>query len=183
MYDIVRGVKRHIGIYSGTFDPVHKGHISFALEAIKNRNLDEVVFLPERRPREKSSVSDISHRITTLKQAIHTIPKLSVVRLSSEQFTTKDTLPELKTMFPDASFTLLLGSDVVRTFTYRWQDLDILLSSVTLAIGMRNNEKANEIVTILTDLEKTYHIKIDYTLIYTEHGHLASTHIRKNQTN
>ena len=67
-------VKR-IGIFAGTFDPVHKGHISFALQAIEAAGLDEVVFLPEPRPRHKQSVTDQSHRIAMINLAIKAYPK------------------------------------------------------------------------------------------------------------
>ncbi|HEU5121705.1 MAG TPA: adenylyltransferase/cytidyltransferase family protein, partial [Candidatus Saccharimonadales bacterium] len=60
---------RRIGIYSGTFDPVHYGHIAFAASAIRACNLDEVVFLPEPQPRYKAGVTDIAHRLALLTMA------------------------------------------------------------------------------------------------------------------
>ena len=49
--------RKSVGIYSGTFDPVHTGHVAFALEAAQVANLQKVVFLPEETPREKTPTS------------------------------------------------------------------------------------------------------------------------------
>lgn len=165
---------RHIGIYSGTFDPIHAGHLAFAKESIKQCGLDEVVFLPEPQPREKNAVSPIADRIHMIRSAISDDSPLSVVQLTSEQFSTDVTLPELQSLFPDASFTLLVGSDVVRTFSYRWKNLEMLLDTVSLAIGMRTGDDIDEIRAILDSL----HAK--YTFLHTDHSHVASTHIRNN---
>ena len=48
-----------IGIYAGTFDPVHAGHVAFALQSLEAAKLDRVYFLPERRPRGKRQVKNI----------------------------------------------------------------------------------------------------------------------------
>jgi nicotinate-nucleotide adenylyltransferase len=171
-------MKRAIGIYSGTFDPIHQGHIAFARESMRLCALDQVVFLPESLPREKPVVTPIQQRIQVISKILDTEKDMSVVRLSSKQFSTDTTLPELYKLFDNAAFTLLIGSDVVRTLPYRWKDLDVLLSSVKFAIGMRSGDSVEEIVEILDQLKKTYSLKIHYTLVDTPHAHLASTHIR-----
>jgi nicotinate-nucleotide adenylyltransferase len=68
-----------IGIYSGTFDPVHSGHISFALQSLKAAKLDKVYFLPERRPRNKQQVEHFGHRVAMLKRAIKPYPEFNVL--------------------------------------------------------------------------------------------------------
>jgi len=176
-------MERHIGIYSGTFDPIHSGHIAFAQEAMRICHIDNVVFLPETQPRVKNAVTPIADRLKFIQNAIADIHSLSVIQLASTQFSTATTLPELQTVFNDAKFTLLLGSDVVRTFLYRWKDLHILLGQVSLAIGMRDGDTVDEITSILKDVEMRHKIAIDYTFIYTDHSHVASTHIRNSVQN
>jgi len=171
---------QHIGIYSGTFDPIHVGHITFALEALRLCQLDKVVFLPEPQPREKSSVTDITKRITAIQKAITDHEGLAVLAPESSQFTTNDTLPRLHELFKDADLTLLVGSDIVRTFAYRWQNLDVLLRDVTLAIGMRLGDEPADIIAIIETLQNKYNILVHYRLIQTTHSHVTSSHIRKS---
>jgi nicotinic acid mononucleotide adenylyltransferase len=85
-------------------------------------------------------------------------------------------------MFHDASFTLLIGSDVVKTFDYRWDDLGTLLRTVSLAIGMRDGDTTNDIIAIIDSLQKQYNLEINYTLINTSHSHVASSRIRNKST-
>ena len=103
-----------------------------------------------------------------------------MAELLSSQFTVRQTLPELSIKFHGADLTLLLGSDVVQTLTHRWQDLDILLENVSLAIGMRDGDNSDEIEKIMTNLQKDLGLVIDYKLIQTPDSHLASSQIRNN---
>ncbi len=170
----------HIGLYPGTFDPIHKGHTTFAQTTQKDCYLETVVFLPEANPRDKRNVTTIAKRAQYIKHKIAHLPGLTVSTLTSTQFSTRSTLPELQELFPDASFTLLLGSDVVRTLPYRWDDLPTLLSTVSFAVGMRVNDTEEEVVGVFNQLKEKYAIDITYSLIHTDHSHLASSHIRSS---
>ena len=71
--------KNRVGILSGSFDPVHKGHIAFAIDAMKQAKLDEVYFLPEVKPRRKPGVSHVSHRIAMLQIATRPYEKIKIL--------------------------------------------------------------------------------------------------------
>lgn len=129
---------RRIGIYSGTFDPIHNGHITFALAALETGGLDEVVFLPEARPRAKSTVTDIRHRTAMATNALAKYDRLSVTTLQSAQFTITDTLPELQRLFPDAELSFLIGSDIVGGLS-QWNNLE-QLAGMQFIIGMRRDD-------------------------------------------
>jgi nicotinate-nucleotide adenylyltransferase len=175
-------MKHHIGIYPGTFDPIHPGHIAFATKTMLTCRLDEVVFLPERKPRGKHDVTEIAQRIALIENTITTESNLKVANLTLEQFTIKDTLPELHGMFPEAAFTLLVGSDIVRTFLYRWKDLGTLLNETSLAIGMRANDTQDEMTEIIDELESRYHLLIHYSFIRASGADITSSQIRNNNT-
>jgi len=168
-----------IGIFSGTFDPIHPGHISFAVEAMKDCNLDKVVFLPETSPREKENVTDISIRVEALQKAIGNNKNLEVMQIDDEQFTIGETLPKLKDIFNNSSLTLLIGSDIVKTLTYRWKGIDKLFIDLSLAIGMRVGDDEESISAIIKEVEIITKNKINYNFIYTDHMHLASSQIRR----
>lgn len=177
LYNLYR-MRSQIGIYSGTFDPVHQGHIAFAKEALRICKLDEVIFLPERQPRAKRQVTNISHRIALLKRATSHIAEFHVVNLAADQFTVQNSLPELRALFGRADLTFLMGSDVVKTFPYRWDGLSTLLHEVSFVVGTRTNDSSEEVVAIMKQMEQEYGLSIDYMCIHAPEAKLASSPIR-----
>ncbi len=101
-----------IGIFSGTFDPIHNGHINFALNSLASKGLDKVVFLPERNPRGKSAVTDYKHRLKMLQIALQPHKKLTLLDLPDQQFTVDKTLPKIQSKFRNAELYFLFGSDI-----------------------------------------------------------------------
>lgn len=171
-------MKQRIGIFSGTFDPVHKGHIAFALEAARVCRLDKVIFLPERLPRAKQNVTDIQHRLAMLRAATAEHPGLETALLRSSQFTVQQTLPEILQLCGDAKLTLLIGSDVAQTFARRWDGLGELFANVSLAIGMRHGSDPDKITSILQTLGATQPQAVRYTFISSPNATAASSHVR-----
>jgi len=172
-----------IGIYSGTFDPIHVGHVEFALTAIKECALDKVVFLTDSLPREKTTVSSTSDRLAMMQIALSGSLKLHMLSLSDKQFSVKDTLPQLQLLYPESTLVFLMGSDLIRTFTYRWAGLDVLLRSVELAIGLRAQDTANDVTNIIDAVAKDYKVTPKFTILKSPRVHLASTSVRQGTHN
>src|SRR5262249_6224728 len=107
------GTTSRIGIYAGTFDPVHSGHGAFALEAIEASRLDEIYFLPERQPRGKQQVEHFGHRTGMLERALKPHPRLKVMELVDANFSVRRTLPQLRRRFAGSELVFLFGSDIV----------------------------------------------------------------------
>jgi nicotinate-nucleotide adenylyltransferase len=173
---------RHIGIYSGTFDPIHQGHVAFAKEAINLFHLDKVIFLPEKTPRRKKGVSDISTREVALKKAISSEPKLESHIFQTNQFTTLKTLPELHQLLPGSTFTLLLGSDVALHLP-KWQDLPMLIAGVSFVVAMREGDSRTAVERMFQQLEKSLKTPIRYTIIDSPHPDLSSSQLKKSASN
>jgi nicotinate-nucleotide adenylyltransferase len=131
--------RKRIGVYAGTFDPVHAGHISFALQAIHAGKLDEVIFLPERQPRFKQGSEHFGHRVAMLTRATRPHRKLHVLELTDKHFSVRKTLPALRRLFKDADLVFLVGSDVL-THLKDWPGADILLQTSELLVGVRGDE-------------------------------------------
>ena len=131
--------KVRIGIFAGTFDPVHAGHIAFALQAAEIAKLDEVVFIPERRPRSKSSTEHFGHRVAMIRQAIKPHSKLALLELVEGNLSVQRTLPHLRSMYPDAELVMLAGSDVLLTMP-QWPNVGRLLKEIELVVGVREGE-------------------------------------------
>jgi nicotinate-nucleotide adenylyltransferase len=171
---------RKIGVYPGTFDPVHAGHIAFSDETLKVCGLDEIIFLPDPSPRGKSDASHILQRVALLSEATAPIENLRVMHLGDETFTVHGTLPQLREQFGDCELTLLVGSDIVRTFLYRWEGLNVLLRQMPLAIGMRTGDSPDEMRAIIGGLEREHNISIPYELIDTQHANISSSQLKNS---
>lgn len=166
-----------IGIFAGTFDPVHHGHIAFCLAAAEKCDLDAVYLLPERMPRGKQMVSDFIHREALLDLAVENIRKLKVLTLNSDFFTVDSTLPALQKLFPDAKLSFLIGSDVACKSLGYWRDLDKLLSSAEIIVGVREDNTTDEVQQCMEHLGST-HPELRCTIIQSPHSDVSSSKIR-----
>jgi len=128
-----------VGIFSGTFNPVHAGHIAFALQTLEIAKLDKIYFLPERRPRDKKAVEHFAHRVAMLKRALKPYNRLDVLEFDDVSFSVGRTLPKLQHLFPGAELVFLVGSDVVLSMA-RWPLIGRLFENAELVIGMRHKQ-------------------------------------------
>ena len=141
-------VKR-IGIYAGTFDPVHAGHIAFALQAIEKAQLDKLYFLPERRPRHKTGVEHFAHRVAMLKVATRPHRHMGVLDLEDISFTVRRTLPHLERRFKGQQLVFIIGSDVALHLA-DWPLSEQLLRRAELVIGLRAKQPKAAIQELAT---------------------------------
>ena len=161
-------MNRRIGIFAGSFDPVHKGHVAFALEAIKQAKLDEVYFLPEIQPRKKPGISHVGHRVAMLNLALRSHAHLHVLELPDKQFTPTKTLPRLQQKFAGDKLFLLMGTDVLARLS-TWPNFKSLLNQTGLVVAKKKGE-----------LEQTSSMKPGvYYFITTPEPSFSSSSIRK----
>lgn len=140
--------KRRIGIYAGVFDPVHSGHISFALQALREAKLDEVYFLPERKPYRKPGAEHYGHRVAMLRQAIQPHTNLALAEVVDRCFTVRHTLQRLRKTFSDADLVFLMGADV---FAYmpQWQNVEQFLKQANFIVAVRSHEELTAVNTTI----------------------------------
>lgn len=105
-----------IGIFGGTFDPIHVGHLILAERCRDEANLDEVWFLPSYRPPHKAApvVTRFEQRCDMVMLATTGQPFFRVEPIERElppPSYTAETLAELSQRHPDAEFALILGAD------------------------------------------------------------------------
>jgi nicotinate-nucleotide adenylyltransferase len=145
--DIKTKIPKRVGVYSGTFDPVHAGHLSFALQAIEAAQLDVLYFLPERRPRSKVGTEHFGHRVAMLKRAVKPHNKLRVMELEDVSFSVAQTLPRLQKRFPKSQLVFLVGSDVVQSMA-SWPNVTQLHKQVELVVGLREADDPAKVTAI-----------------------------------
>jgi nicotinate-nucleotide adenylyltransferase len=137
-----------IGIYAGTFNPVHAGHITFALQALMAAQLDKIYFLPERRPRDKQHVEHFGHRVAMLKRATRPHPQFAVLELVDVSFSVERTLPKLRKQFSGGQLVFLFGSDVAPNLQ-AWPKSEYLLKDSELVIGLRHDDNRGDLHKII----------------------------------
>lgn len=116
----------HIGIFGGTFDPVHLGHLILAEQCREQARLDRVLFIPAARPPHKldKPQTPFHHRVEMLTFAIAGNSAFQIDELEKDRpgpSYTVDTLEELHGRYPDAQLTLLIGSDCLPDLVH-WRD-------------------------------------------------------------
>lgn len=173
-------MKHRIGIYPGTFDPLHQGHLAFCMEAIKRGHVDDIILLPEHSPRSKPLVTAFSQRFILLNKAVASFPHIRVERVTSKRFTVKETLPELQRRFKRAELCMLVGSDIVPAL-HTWDGLDVLLSEAPLLIGMRQSDSLATVRATMERIGQSYAEYNGYAIIEAAHSDVASSRIRRGE--
>lgn len=113
-----------IGVFGGTFDPIHMGHLIVAEDARAALELDKVLFIPAGQPWFKSyrQITASHHRLAMVRLAVADNPNFAVsdieITRSGPSYTV-DTLTELRDQYPDAEFIVILGIDALREID-RW---------------------------------------------------------------
>ncbi len=133
-----------IGIFGGTFDPIHNGHIELAGAVLKKLNLEKIYFVVANDPWQKSenfSVTDPLVRLEMVEGAIEKYPKfeasnIEIVRGGPSY--TIETVREFKELFPGYIIYLLLGSDAAKDIL-TWEKVEGLKREVKLAVVTRKN--------------------------------------------
>lgn len=144
-------MSQRVGIFSGSFDPVHKGHIAFAKAALKSGQLDTVYFAPESHPRRKTAVTHIAHRVAMLKLALESEPNLNVLELPDKNFSVAKTVPRLKKRFPTAELYYLAGSDMLEHMP-SWDLIEPMITDMGLIIGLRGSDTKSSVQKAIKSL-------------------------------
>ena len=134
-----------IGIYGGTFNPPHIGHISAALQAVDALRLDRLLLIPDRIAPHKQlpeGSATPEQRLKMLEIAAKNYPQLEVsdMELLREGTSyTYLTVLELKEKYPDGELVLLMGTDMFLSFD-KWKNPDIILQNAALGVLYRGEK-------------------------------------------
>ena len=138
-----------IGIYGGTFNPPHLGHVQGAEYAVEALCLDRLLIMPSCHPPHKTLPADAptpAQRLEMLKLCFETSEKIQIsdleIRLGGVSYTV-DTVKALQKEYPNADLYLLLGTDMFLSFEnwYRWEEI---LPMATLSVMYRGDKKEQQ---------------------------------------
>ncbi|MCF6187964.1 MAG: nicotinate (nicotinamide) nucleotide adenylyltransferase [Desulfobulbaceae bacterium] len=130
---------RKVGIFGGTFDPVHEGHMRLAAFVLAGELVEHILFLPAAQPPHKMvATAPFSHRVNMLETVVADQPAMTVSLLESRRHGpsyTVDSLRALQDELPDAHLFFLLGADSLLELHlwYRFTELFNLADLIVVA--------------------------------------------------
>ena len=144
---------QRIGIYGGSFNPVHFGHVGLAKWVIENTDLDELwLMVSPLNPLKanaptSNSASDLTanfqQRLAAVKEAVKDLPG---VKASDFEFSlprpsyTANTLRSLQQAYPGVEFTLVIGEDNIAIFD-RWREYEYILANFRIFVYPRTSSR------------------------------------------
>ena len=146
-----------IGIFGGSFDPIHFGHLRLAVEVYQALKLSEVRLIPSGQPPHRSPpIASAGQRLSMVKAAIKGVPGLRVddreLRRSGPSYTV-DTLLSLRTELGATPLCLIVGMDAFLKLNtwHRWQELPKLAHIVAAHRPGWTGEPSGEIKQMLAE--------------------------------
>ena len=134
-----------IGIYGGSFNPVHFGHVGLAKWVIEHTDLDELWLMvsPNNPLKDAGILAPEEERLAAVREAVKDIPGL---KASDFEFSlprpsyTANTLRELQKQFPENEFTLVIGEDNLAIFD-KWREYEYILANFRIFVYPRTSSR------------------------------------------
>ena len=158
-----------IGVYMGSFDPVHKGHIRIVRHLLKKNYVDQVLIVPTGNYWNKQSLTDVKKRIRMLK--IFENEKIRIEEEFNELPYTYQLLRKLKKRYPEDELYLILGADNLLHFE-DWQNAREIMKYSWIIL----KRKEIDIAQNMERLKKEDYIVVDDVREYD----ISSSYIREN---
>ncbi|MFT4537050.1 MAG: nicotinate-nucleotide adenylyltransferase [Saprospiraceae bacterium] len=165
-------MNRKVGLFFGSFNPIHVGHLIIANHIVEHTDLREVWFVitPHNPFKKKSSLLDERQRLYMVNLAVEDNYNL---RASSVEFDlpipsyTVDTLAYLDEKYPDNEFRLIMGSDNLMSLS-KWKNYEQIVKRNKIIVYPRPGYEAPELAA-----------KLDVELLNVPQMILSASHIRK----
>ncbi|MDT0556506.1 nicotinate (nicotinamide) nucleotide adenylyltransferase [Patiriisocius hiemis] len=135
---------KKIGLYFGSFNPIHVGHLAIANHMVEFSDLNEVWFVitPHNPHKKKKTLLEDIHRLAMVRIAVEDYPKLkaSTIEFDLPQPNyTANTLAHLEEKFPEQSFCLIMGEDNLKSL-HKWKNYEVLLERYKIYVYPRISE-------------------------------------------
>ena len=159
----------NIGLYFGSFNPIHTGHLIIANYIANNTELDEVWFVvsPQNPFKNTSSLLNEQHRLSLIEIAIEGEKKLKTsnveFKLPKPSYTA-DTLIYLTEKYPTKKFSIIMGSDGFQNIE-KWKNYKYIINNYKLYIYLRPSFEINKRVANKIEIVNAPLLEISSTLI------------------
>ena len=155
---------KRIGIFGGSFDPVHIGHLFAARQALELAKLDEIWFMPcYQNPLKEEAKASLEDRVKMLELALEDREKvkLSLFDVKNKTVYTIDSIRALKKVFPQHKFYFMIGSNLAPQFS-KWKEpkqvtkeVKIIIVSMPDFAGVKDKHLKKAKPLVLEPLVKT----------------------------
>lgn len=168
-----------IGLYFGTFNPIHVGHLIIANHMAEHSDLDQVwlVVTPHNPLKKKSTLLDDYHRLQMVFLATQDYPKLKPsdfeFKLPQPNYTV-NTLVHLEEKYPQHQFSLIMGEDNLKSL-HKWKNYEAILAHHEIYVYPRISLEEENLVTPFQDKNHPKIHMIDAPVV-----EISSTFIRNN---
>jgi nicotinic acid mononucleotide adenylyltransferase len=161
-----------IGIYNASFDPIHAGHIVFALKAQKIAGLEQIYFVPERRPRHGSEPEHYVHRSVMLQRALQPYRQFLSFDLPDARLTSSS-LNRVVAGLPPAEYSLLTTASEL---LWHEGELPMLYRKMHLVVAVTSHAQMAEVLSRLTDSNRPLG---NLTFVDIGKDHISSATVRQ----
>jgi nicotinate-nucleotide adenylyltransferase len=168
------------GIFGGTFDPIHNGHLYIAQEALHKLELDNIIFMPSGNPPHKidKQKTDVNIRSELVKMAIKNEKRflLSTYEIKNAEISyTYKTLEYFNNLEPETQWYFITGVDCLMDLDY-WKSVDRILNACKLVVFNREGYTKEIILEQKKKVEEKYQKEIIFLDI--EPFNISSTEIK-----
>ena len=160
-----------IGIYNGSFDPVHAGHIVFALKAQKVAGLEQIYFVPERKPQHGAEPEHYVHRSVMLSRALKPYKDFHVFDLPDARLNARS-LTRVIDALPQANLSLLVTAGDLLWY----EELPGIYFKLHLIIAVTSHAQMAEVLKRLNDADTPLG---NLTFVDIGTNHINSADVRK----
>lgn len=174
-----------IGVFGGTFNPIHNGHVSLGVYCKDELSLDKLMLIPTYTPPHKSSneLAEEEHRVNMCKLATEQYGYFEVSDIEIERkgkSYTYETLNSLKEIYTEDELYLIVGADMFLTLD-KWKNPQSIFKNATIVAVPRNDDDKNDLVYYYDNTIK----KLGAKAIVLENPvvQVSSTYIRENIDN
>ncbi|MCT8339470.1 nicotinate-nucleotide adenylyltransferase [Flavobacteriaceae bacterium TK19130] len=137
-------MQKKIGLFFGTFNPIHVGHLTIANHMAEYSDLDEIwmVVTPHNPHKKKKTLLEDHHRLAMVRIAVEDYPKLKASNIEfdlPQPNYTVNTLAHLEEKYPEQQFCLIMGEDNLKNL-HKWKNYDVLVNRYPLYVYPRISE-------------------------------------------
>ena len=157
-------MNNNIGLFFGTFNPIHVGHLILANFMAQQPEIDQIwmVVTPRNPFKEKDTLLDDIHRLALVREAVDSNPLLEVSNIEfdlPQPNYTVNTLAVLSEKHPDKKFTLIMGEDNLRSF-HKWKNYEVILENHDVMVYPRVYTESEKVEVSERAKEWKNHTKI-----------------------
>ncbi|WP_170785474.1 nicotinate-nucleotide adenylyltransferase [Ruegeria lacuscaerulensis] len=148
-----------IGLFGGSFDPPHQGHVHVTREAMKAFGLDRVWWLVSPgNPLKERGPAPMSQRVQAARDVMQH-PRVEVTDIEALTGTraTADTLAALRRLYPRVRFVWLMGADNLAQF-HRWKDWRLIMDSIPVGVVARPGDRISARMSPAARVYSSYRI-------------------------